>query len=104
MRKVVVYALIFVTMWSISQLLIVIFSCTPIEKFWFGDSIPNGHCMPNLPFWYINAAGNIVTDVLIFIIPPTGARKSQSSEATENSAYWRLLSWFLCKRSSYGSL
>ncbi|KAK3497513.1 uncharacterized protein B0T23DRAFT_85793 [Neurospora hispaniola] len=69
MRKVVVYALIFVAMWSISQLLIVIFSCTPIEKFWLGDSIPNGHCMPNLPFWYINAAGNIVTDVLIFIIP-----------------------------------
>ncbi|CCC07814.1 hypothetical protein SMACR_01380 [Sordaria macrospora] len=68
MRKVVVYALVFVAMWSISQLLIVIFTCTPIEKFWLADSVP-GKCMPNLPFWYINAAGNIVTDVLIFIIP-----------------------------------
>ena len=69
MRKVILYALVFVAMWSISQLLIVIFSCTPIEKFWLGESIPNGKCMPNLPFWYVNAGGNILTDVLIFVIP-----------------------------------
>lgn len=71
MRQVVIYALVFVAMWSISQLLIVIFTCTPIEAFWLGtkDQGGVGTCMPNLPFWYINAAGNIVTDVMIFIIP-----------------------------------
>lgn len=69
MRQVVIYALVFVAMWSISQLLIVIFTCTPIETFWLGKEVTGGKCMPNLPFWYINAAGNIVTDVMIFIIP-----------------------------------
>lgn len=69
MRKVVIYALVLVAMWSISQLLIVIFSCTPIETFWLGEDVTGGKCMPNLPFWYINAGGNIITDVMIFIIP-----------------------------------
>ena len=65
MRKVIIWALVFVSMWSISQLLIVIFTCTPIEAFWRSELITEGKgkCIPNLPFWYINAAGNIVTDV-----------------------------------------
>ncbi|KAK3393540.1 hypothetical protein B0H63DRAFT_505413 [Podospora didyma] len=68
MRRVILIALALVAMWSISQLLVVIFSCTPIEKFWLGDSVP-GTCIPNLPFWYINAAGNIATDVVVFVLP-----------------------------------
>ncbi|KAK3987788.1 hypothetical protein QBC44DRAFT_351653 [Cladorrhinum sp. PSN332] len=68
MRRVIMIAGVFVALWSISQLLVVIFTCTPIEKFWLADQVP-GTCIPNLPFWYINAAGNIVTDVTVFIVP-----------------------------------
>lgn len=52
--------------WSISQLLIGIFICTPIRGFW-DSSIPS-KCVPNYPQFYINAAGNIVTDIAIFAL------------------------------------
>lgn len=67
MQKIITLAGIPIGCWSLSQLLIVIFNCNPINKFW--DPTLPGTCIPNLPFWYINAAGNIVTDVSIFILP-----------------------------------
>lgn len=67
MQKIIIIASVFIGCWALSQLLIVIFDCTPIPKFW-DQSLP-GTCVPNLPFWYINAAGNIITDVTIFILP-----------------------------------
>jgi hypothetical protein len=67
MRRVVTGALAFVSLWSISQPLVTIFTCTPIEAFWSPEK--GGTCIPNLPFWYINAAGNILTDVIVFVVP-----------------------------------
>lgn len=67
MRIVVLTALGIIGCWSLSQLLVAIFNCTPIQKFWLPAT--EGTCIPNLPFWYINAAGNIVTDVAIFVLP-----------------------------------
>lgn len=68
MRRIILAALVFVSLWSISQLLVTTFSCTPIQTFWLPDT-PGGKCIPNLPFWYINAAGNILTDVIVFVVP-----------------------------------
>jgi len=67
MRIIVLAALSIIGCWCLSQLLVVIFNCNPIHKFWKPET--PGTCIPNLPFWYINAAGNIVTDVAIFILP-----------------------------------
>ena len=67
MRKIIVTAFVLVALWSISQLLVVIFTCSPIHKFWLPET--PGTCIPNLPFWYVNAAGNIVTDVIVFVLP-----------------------------------
>lgn len=67
MRKVIIAAFIFVALWSVSQLLVTIFNCSPIHKFWLPET--PGTCIPNLPFWYVNAAGNIVTDVTVFVLP-----------------------------------
>ncbi|KAH8899178.1 hypothetical protein GQ53DRAFT_299506 [Thozetella sp. PMI_491] len=67
MQKIVICSLVVVTLWSLSQLLVVVFTCWPVDKFW-NQSLP-GTCIPNLPFWYVNAAGSIVTDVTIFILP-----------------------------------
>ncbi|KAK0730871.1 hypothetical protein B0H67DRAFT_639320 [Lasiosphaeris hirsuta] len=68
MRRVVIAALTFVSLWSISELPITIFNCVPIEKFWLADSAPET-CIPNLLFWYHNTAGNILTDVIVFVLP-----------------------------------
>lgn len=67
MRRIITYASVFVGLWAISQLLVATFNCSPIPKFWLSD-LP-GTCIPNLPFWHINAAGNIITDVIIFVLP-----------------------------------
>lgn len=67
MRRVIIAAFAIVALWSISQLLVVIFTCTPIHKFWLPET--PGTCIPNLPFWYINAAGNIATDIIVFVVP-----------------------------------
>ena len=67
MRITLLVALVIIGCWCTSQLLIVIFNCQPINGFW--DSSVKAKCIPNLPFWYINAAGNIATDIAIFILP-----------------------------------
>ncbi|KAJ4297315.1 hypothetical protein N0V88_004233 [Collariella sp. IMI 366227] len=67
MRIVIISAFVFVAMWSVSQLLVTIFNCTPIHRFWLRET--PGTCIPNLPFWYYNAAGNIVTDIIVFVLP-----------------------------------
>ncbi|KAJ0385122.1 hypothetical protein COL922a_007005 [Colletotrichum nupharicola] len=67
MKKIFIAAMILVGGWSISQILVEIFICTPIPTFW--DKDVKGTCIPNYPQWYINAAGNIITDLLVFVLP-----------------------------------
>lgn len=67
MRVVYIVAIIIVGGWALSQLLVGIFICTPIEGFW--NSTIESKCIPNIPQWYINAAGNIITDVAVFALP-----------------------------------
>ncbi|KAK3368697.1 putative integral membrane protein [Podospora didyma] len=67
MRLVYIGAIVIVGGWALSQLLVGIFICTPIEGFW--DSTIPSKCIPNIPQWYINAAGNIITDLAVFILP-----------------------------------
>ncbi|KAH6682139.1 hypothetical protein F5X68DRAFT_263167 [Plectosphaerella plurivora] len=64
-RKVILVVGVIVGMWCVSQVLFIIFSCTPVSAFWTRQ----GTCIPNLPGWHINAAGNIITDVVILILP-----------------------------------
>lgn len=67
LRKVFLAAIVIVGAWSLSQLLIGIFICSPIQGFW--DSTVQAKCIPNYPQFYINAAGNIVTDIVVFALP-----------------------------------
>jgi hypothetical protein len=67
MRRVYIGAIIIVGAWGISQVLIGIFMCRPIEGFW--DQTVAATCIPNFPQFYINAVGNIITDVAVFLIP-----------------------------------
>jgi hypothetical protein len=67
MRYICIAAMFIVGGWSMSQVFVQIFVCAPISHFW--DPVPSGKCIPNLPQWYINAAGNIITDIAIFVLP-----------------------------------
>ena len=67
MRRIFICALVLIGSWCLSQLLVAVFNCWPIAGFW--DPTVKARCIPNLPFWYINAAGNIATDIAIFVLP-----------------------------------
>ena len=45
-----------------------IFICTPVAYFW-DRTIANGHCVNLLAFWFSNASFNIVTDLMICVLP-----------------------------------
>lgn len=45
-----------------------IFGCTPIAFFW-DKTFKDGHCMDLNVFWYVHAAFNIVSDLVIIILP-----------------------------------
>ncbi|CZT22918.1 uncharacterized protein RCC_08625 [Ramularia collo-cygni] len=44
-----------------------IFACSPIAFFW--DHRLEGKCLPRFPIWFANAAINIVTDIVIVVLP-----------------------------------
>jgi len=66
-RKLYIAAIAIVGAWSVSQVLIATFTCSPISGFW--DKTITSTCIPNYPFWYINAGGHIMSDVAVFLMP-----------------------------------
>ncbi|KAF6237426.1 hypothetical protein HO173_004316 [Letharia columbiana] len=50
-----------------SNLLTLIFGCTPIDKYW--KSMTPGHCIPSTKADLLYGSMNFITDVLIFILP-----------------------------------
>lgn len=67
MRMTFIAAMIIIGCWSLSQIIVGIFICDPVDGFW--EKSPDSKCIPNYPQWYINAAGNIITDIVIFVLP-----------------------------------
>lgn len=45
--------------------------CIPVHDFWNVNRMVHhtGHCLPEGPVWYANAAMQIFTDVVILILP-----------------------------------
>jgi len=66
-RNISVVLLAVVGVWGVSQLFLTIFQCWPVSGFW--DKDINHTCLPMAPQWYVHAAGNIATDIAIFILP-----------------------------------
>jgi len=67
MRIVYIIAIVIVGAWSFAQILIALLICRPIQGLW--DKTIEAECMPNAPQIYVNAGGNIITDVAIFLLP-----------------------------------
>ncbi|ERS95378.1 hypothetical protein HMPREF1624_08256 [Sporothrix schenckii ATCC 58251] len=66
-RRIIVGFMFVVGAWSLSQVFITIWGCAPVAKFW--DQALPGRCLALFPQMYINAAGNIASDVAIFCLP-----------------------------------
>lgn len=67
LRKVFIGAIVVVGASGVSQVLIGIFICTPVRGFW--DASARASCVHNYPQFYINAAGNIATDLAVLVLP-----------------------------------
>ena len=67
MRIVYIIAMIVIGAWAFAQVLIMLLICRPIQGLW-DKSVP-AECMPNVPQIYVNAGGNIITDIAIFLLP-----------------------------------
>ncbi|KAI1204764.1 uncharacterized protein F4807DRAFT_454469 [Annulohypoxylon truncatum] len=53
--------------WVIAQEFVLIFSCTPIYSYW--DRSGGGRCFDSKLLGWMNAIGNLVTDVVILLLP-----------------------------------
>jgi hypothetical protein len=53
--------------WGVSQVFVGIFLCYPIQGFW--DKTVDARCIPTNLQWHVNAAGNIATDIIVFVLP-----------------------------------
>ena len=67
MRIVYSIAILVVAGWGISQIFVKIFMCRPIEASWI-PSVP-AVCLHSGITGYVNAIGDILTALAIFIIP-----------------------------------
>lgn len=66
-KTLILVVTILISAWSLSLILVSIFNCSPVSGFWRQDI--SSTCIPTLPLWYVNAAGNILTDLIIFSLP-----------------------------------
>lgn len=66
-RMFYIVIMIAVTGWVVAQEFVLIFSCTPIPSYW-DRSIP-GTCLDSNLLGWMNAIGNIVTDLIVLILP-----------------------------------
>jgi hypothetical protein len=67
MRIVYLIAIIVVGMWGFAQVLMALLICRPLNGLW--DKSIKADCMPTEPQIYVNAGGNIITDIAIFLLP-----------------------------------
>lgn len=70
LRIIYLVVMIIVSLWTVGQILLTAFTCVPIEQL-FDDRIPPTNCNPMGPVTQIlvNSVGNIVTDVIILLLP-----------------------------------
>jgi hypothetical protein len=59
--------MVFVGLFTLSQVLVLLFGCIPISKVY--DVFIEAKCIDRITFWYVNAVVNLITDVAIFVMP-----------------------------------
>jgi len=56
-----------ISAYGLAALICNIFACTPIHYFW-NRNIP-GHCINLMVYWFCNAVFNIITDIVVCVMP-----------------------------------
>lgn len=67
MRKALLVITAILVAWNIGALFSAIFQCSPIDKFWNVET--PGKCFNGLVYFRAIACTNLLTDVLILIVP-----------------------------------
>lgn len=68
LRWLFLTAIIIVAMWGTSQAIMPFIQCIPLKGVW--DPRVKAKCTPNtLTLWFFNGVFNIVTDIVIMILP-----------------------------------
>lgn len=66
-RITVISSMVFIALYYIIAILLTIFQCTPVKKSW-EKQIP-GTCIQLQTFFFANAAFNVITDILVMVLP-----------------------------------
>jgi hypothetical protein len=69
MRIVYMIAIVLVGLWSIAQVLINLFSCTPIQAAWDRASAPDALCISPVVLSQGTAIGSVITDIICLFLP-----------------------------------
>lgn len=84
--KRICYAqMVIIIIYGLWTVLSSIFVCSPIASFW--DVTIKGKCLPKGPIWFTNAGINIVTDIMIVLIPAPLIRRLQLSRRQKIGLY-----------------
>ncbi|EXK24266.1 hypothetical protein FOMG_18993 [Fusarium oxysporum f. sp. melonis 26406] len=67
MRRIIYITGTFITLFSIETVIMTIFMCVPVQKFWKPSLA--GFCFDKKPLWFSQSILHIVTDVIIFLLP-----------------------------------
>jgi hypothetical protein len=69
-RFTYIAVMVLVIGWSVAQVFVAVFACVPVAAFW-DDRVAAGAatCIPRLTQRYVNAAGNIATEVMVIALP-----------------------------------
>lgn len=67
MRLAILATMTFIVLYALEAILLSVFSCTPIRRFW--NRPISGTCVDFKALWFAHAAINIFSDVLIISLP-----------------------------------
>ncbi|SPO04190.1 related to integral membrane protein [Cephalotrichum gorgonifer] len=74
-HQITTYAIGFLCAWTVTIAFLLSLICIPVAAFW--DSSVKGRCLNSLTVWYVMASFNLVTDILLFIMPMPMIRSLQ---------------------------
>ena len=75
MQWITTGGVVFLGAWTIMECFLLTLICIPVAKFW--DSSIEGRCLDSLSIWYVMASFNLISDVLLFVLPLPAIRSLQ---------------------------
>ncbi|KAI0130492.1 hypothetical protein BJ170DRAFT_316666 [Xylariales sp. AK1849] len=70
MRIAYIVAIVVISLWSVLQILLAALSCIPVDANWDRTINRNSvKCLPGYVPTFVNAAGTIVTDIIVLVLP-----------------------------------